>query len=102
MRGILKPVSRSQLKRNMKRNSRTTKLFQYSENTITGHAQEELIGNVGDGIYKTVCPLCGAVREDKQVGLEESPEEYIERLVSIFREVYRVLKDDGTLWVNIG
>lgn len=54
------------------------------------------------GYYKTVCPKCGAVREDYQVGLEGTPEEYIERLVEIFREVRRVLKPDGTLWVNIG
>ena len=74
----------------------------FSERTITGHAPEELRGNVGDAIYKTVCPLCGAIREDKQIGLEESPEEYIERLVSVFREVKRVLKPEGTLWVNIG
>ena len=37
-----------------------------------------------------------------QIGLEETPEEYIERLVQVFREVRRVLKPDGTLWVNIG
>ena len=74
----------------------------YSEKTITGHAQDELKGNVGDAIYKTVCPLCGAVRVDKQIGLEETPEEYINRLVSVFRECKRVLKDDGTLWLNIG
>ena len=37
-----------------------------------------------------------------QIGLEDSPNEYIERLVEIFREVRRVLKDDGTLWLNIG
>src|ERR1035441_2723605 len=37
-----------------------------------------------------------------QVGLEETPEQYIEKLVNIFREVRRVMKDDGTLWVNIG
>jgi DNA modification methylase len=37
-----------------------------------------------------------------QIGLEKSPEEYIGNLVSVFREVKRVLKDDGTLWVNIG
>ena len=78
------------------------RMSKYSENTATGHAQPELAGNVGDAIYKTVCPLCGAVREDKQVGLEETPEEYIARLVSIFREVRRVLKPEGTLWVNIG
>lgn len=73
-----------------------------SDKTITGHAQEGLKGNVGDAIYKTVCPLCGAVRVDKQIGLEETPEEYIDRLVAVFHEVKRVLKDDGTLWLNIG
>lgn len=73
-----------------------------SDKTITGHKQDELAGNVGDAIYKTVCPLCGAVREDNQIGLEETPEEYINNLVAVFREVKRVLKNDGTLWVNIG
>lgn len=74
-----------------------------SDKTITGHkAMGEMDQPVGDAIYKHVCPLCGAVREDKQVGLEETPEEYIERLVQIFREVRRVLKPEGTLWVNIG
>ena len=37
-----------------------------------------------------------------QIGLEETPEEYIERLVSLFREIGRCLKKDGTLWINIG
>ena len=36
-----------------------------------------------------------------QIGLEETPQEYISKLVEVFREVKRVLKDDGTLWVNI-
>ena len=36
-----------------------------------------------------------------QIGLEPTPEEYIEKLVRIFHEVKRVLRDDGTLWVNI-
>lgn len=39
---------------------------------------------------------------DNQIGLEATPEEYIEKLVNVFREVRRVLTDDGTLWVNIG
>ncbi len=38
---------------------------------------------------------------DGQIGLEATPEEYIQKLVEIFREVRRVLKKDGTLWVNI-
>ena len=40
--------------------------------------------------------------EAGQMGLEETPEEYTWRLVEVFREVRRVLKDDGTLWLNIG
>jgi len=39
---------------------------------------------------------------DGQIGLEKTPREYIWRLVEVFREVHRVLRDDGTLWVNIG
>ena len=37
-----------------------------------------------------------------EVGLEETPEEYIQGLVEVFRKVRDVLADDGTLWVNIG
>lgn len=37
-----------------------------------------------------------------QIGLEETPEDYVQRLVDVFAEVYRVLKPTGTLWVNIG
>lgn len=37
-----------------------------------------------------------------QIGLEDTPEEYVDRLVEVFREVRRVLRDDGTLWLNIG
>lgn len=39
---------------------------------------------------------------DGQIGLEENPEEYIDKLVEVFREVGRVLRNDGTLLVNIG
>jgi DNA modification methylase len=39
---------------------------------------------------------------DGQIGLEETPEEYITKLVGVFREVKRVLCNDGILWVNIG
>ena len=40
--------------------------------------------------------------EDKQIGQENTPEEYINNLVEVFREVREVLTDDGTLWVNMG
>ena len=72
----------------------------YSANTSTGHANRDLV--VGDAIYKTVCPRCNAVREDKQLGLEESPQEFIDAMVEVFACVWDVLEDDGTLWVNIG
>lgn len=39
---------------------------------------------------------------DGQIGLEETPDAYVARLVEVFREVRRILRDDGTLWVNIG
>ena len=39
---------------------------------------------------------------DGQIGLEETPEAYVEKLVEVFREVKRVLKDDGVLWLNLG
>ncbi len=37
-----------------------------------------------------------------QIGIEDTPDEYIEHLVAVFREVRRVLRDDGVLWLNIG
>ncbi len=37
-----------------------------------------------------------------QAGIEATPEEYIANMVKVFREVKRVLRDDGTLWLNIG
>ena len=39
---------------------------------------------------------------DNQLGLEETPEEFVENLVKVFREVRRVLKNDGTVWLNLG
>ena len=48
------------------------------------------------------CIKCGAKRVDSQIGLEETPEQFVESLVNVFREVKRVLKDDGTLWLNLG
>jgi DNA modification methylase len=38
----------------------------------------------------------------EQLGLEPTPEEYVARMVGVFREVRRVLRDDGTLWLNLG
>ena len=37
-----------------------------------------------------------------QIGLEETPEAFVQKMVEVFREVKRVLRDDGTLWLNLG
>lgn len=39
---------------------------------------------------------------DEQIGLEETPEQFVAKLVEVFREVRRTLRDDGTLWLNLG
>jgi DNA modification methylase len=59
----------------------------------TGHAQQG---------YGDTCGKCGARRQDKQLGLEPTIEEYVESMVRVFREVWRVLRDDGTVWMNLG
>jgi DNA modification methylase len=48
------------------------------------------------------CGKCGATRIDRQMGLEPTPDEFVAGMVEVFREVRRVLRDDGTLWLNIG
>ena len=40
--------------------------------------------------------------EEEQLGLEDSPDKFVENLVNVFREVKRVLRDDGTVWLNLG
>jgi DNA modification methylase len=52
--------------------------------------------------YRDFCRRCGARRVDLQMGLEPTPAEYVERMASVFREVKRVLKPDGQLWLNCG
>jgi DNA modification methylase len=45
---------------------------------------------------------CGARRIDRQIGLEATPDAFIAELVAVFREVRRILRPDGTCWVNMG
>jgi DNA modification methylase len=40
--------------------------------------------------------------QDCQIGLEQTPDEYVSEMVAVFREVHRVLAEDGTLWLNLG
>jgi DNA modification methylase len=65
-------------------------------NNQNGHA------DMGKMQYRDVCGKCGATRVDAQLGLERTPEEYVCHLVELFRELRRVLRDDGTLWLNLG
>lgn len=51
-------------------------------------------------IEMATCAVCGAWRGE--LGLEPTPELYVEHLAAIFREVRRVMRDDATLWINIG
>jgi DNA modification methylase len=48
------------------------------------------------------CCKCGASRIDKQIGLELTPDAYVSTLVEVFRGVKRVLRKDGTCWLNLG
>jgi site-specific DNA-methyltransferase (cytosine-N4-specific) len=59
-------------------------------------------GRIGDEYFRDICGKCGATRADQQLGLEPTPDAYIERMVEVFREVRRVLRRDGTCWLNIG
>lgn len=52
--------------------------------------------------FRDECGKCGAVRIDKQVGLERTPDDYVARLVEMFREVRRVLKPTGNFLLEIG
>jgi DNA modification methylase len=67
----------------------------------------EVLKTLPDGIINTcvTSPPYFGLRDygvAGQIGLEESPEQFIENLVQVFREVRRTLRDDGTLWLNIG
>ena len=70
---------------------------------ISSHITMRKLGiSIANGIYKSVCRDCGAVRVDEQIGLEETPDEYVEKLKNVFHEVRRVLTDDGILFLNLG
>ena len=51
---------------------------------------------------RSKCLHCGAIRIDNQLGLEPTPEQYVANMVAVFREVKRVLRADGTCWLNLG
>jgi len=68
----------------------------------------ELLKNIEEGSINTciTSPPYWGLRdyngESKQLGMEDTPEEFVENLVNVFREIKRVLRDDGTAWLNLG
>jgi len=73
---------------------------------IIGDAREQLklLGSESVHCIVTSPPYFG-LRDygvEGQIGLEETPEAFVEELVLLFREARRVLRDDGTLWLNLG
>lgn len=80
--------------------------FGYALNSGLGPTGvQDQASNIGSGSvqqYRDICRKCGAVRTDHQLGLEKTPEEYVSKLVAVFAEVRRVLRDNGTLWLNLG
>lgn len=76
------------------------------ETILLGDAAEQLRALDADSVHCCVTsPPYFGLRDygvPGQIGQEAAPEEYIGRLVEVFREVHRVLRPDGTLWLNIG
>lgn len=73
---------------------------------IVGDARAELCKLPADSVHCCVTsPPYYGLRDygcEGQIGLEPTPDEYVAALVGVFREVRRVLRRDGTLWLNIG
>lgn len=72
-----------------------------------GQDTRETLRTLPEASIHTVCtsPPYFGLRDygaDGQIGLEPTPEEFVAALVEVFREVKRVLRPDGTLWLNLG
>ncbi len=57
---------------------------------------------VRPGVDASKCRKCGAKRVDLQIGLEQTPDEYVAAMVEVFSLVWYLLADDGVLWLNLG
>jgi DNA modification methylase len=69
---------------------------------LAGYTSENVKVRTNSVPFKAICGKCGAQRVDQQLGLEPTPELYVANMVAVFREVRRVLRRDGTCWLNIG
>jgi DNA modification methylase len=74
--------------------------YHNSRNDRSGQSQPSTQATVLP--YRDTCGKCGAIRHDSQIGLEPSPDAYVASLVAVFRELRRVLADDGVCWLNLG
>lgn len=78
-----------------------------TESTVYHGDAETLLGHLPDSQFRccVTSPPYWGLRDygtHGQIGDEEGPDDYIQRLVAVFSQVHRVLTDDGTLWLNIG
>lgn len=76
-------------------------------NTIYNENCLETVKRMPDGFINCVVtspPYFGLrnYNHDEQFGLEETPELFVQNLVTLFREIRRALRDDGTVWLNLG
>lgn len=78
------------------------------EGMVRGDTERKTPGGRGGSFrggarqFSSECGKCGAFRIDQQIGLEATPELFIAKMVEVFRGVWRVLRPDGTCWINIG
>lgn len=76
--------------------------------TVTGDCRETMRAWAADGVRAQMCvtsPPYFGLRDyghPGQLGLEQTPEQYVAAMVEVFRCVWDVMADDGTLWLNIG
>lgn len=73
---------------------------------LIGDSKEKLKELENDSIQSVITsPPYWNLRDygnDAQIGQEETPDQYIDNMIQVFNEVFRVLKKDGTLWLNVG
>jgi DNA modification methylase len=74
----------------------------HSRHVDYGKKNDTNQGAIRGGPMGQTCDKCGATRVDRQIGLESTPDEFVAAMVSVFREVRRVLRADGTCWLNLG
>lgn len=81
-------------------------MIEFRNEVLVGDALERLRDLPAGSIHCVVTsPPYWALRDygtEGQLGLEPTPELYVEAMVDIFREIWRVLRSDGTVWLNIG